>query len=63
MIELHMNFVPVYFIIMDMRINTSSPIMLGRPFLRTICAVIDSKEVYGTLSKEEGECSEVQVPS
>jgi hypothetical protein len=44
MIELHMNFVPVDFIIMDTRSNTSSPIILGRPFLRTKGAVIDSKE-------------------
>jgi hypothetical protein len=44
MIELHMNFVPVKFVVMDMRINTSSPIILGRPFLRATCAVIDSKE-------------------
>jgi hypothetical protein len=44
MIELHMTFVPVYFIVMDMRSNTSSPIILGRPFLRTTAAVIDSKE-------------------
>jgi hypothetical protein len=44
MIELHMNFVPNYFIIMDMRRNTSSHIILGRPFLRTTCGVIDSKE-------------------
>jgi hypothetical protein len=44
MIEIHMNFVPVYFIIMDMRRNTSCPIILGRPFLRTTGAIIDSKE-------------------
>jgi hypothetical protein len=44
MIELHMTFLPVDFIIMDMRSNTSSPIILGRPFLRTTGAVIDSKE-------------------
>jgi hypothetical protein len=44
MIELHMNFLPIDFIIMDMRSNTSSPIILGRPFLRTTGAVIDSKE-------------------
>jgi hypothetical protein len=44
MIELHMNFVPVDFIVMDMRTNTSSLIILGRPFLRTTGAVIDSKE-------------------
>jgi hypothetical protein len=30
---------------MDMMSNTSSPIILGRPFLRTTGAVIDSKEV------------------
>jgi hypothetical protein len=44
MIELHMTFVPIDFIIMDMRSNTSSPIIIGRPFLRTTCAVIDFKE-------------------
>jgi hypothetical protein len=43
-IELHMSFVHVDFIIMDMRSNTSSPIILGRPFLRTTGTVIDSKE-------------------
>ena len=44
MIELHMTFVPVDFIVMDMGSKTSSPIILGRPFLRTTGAVIDSKE-------------------
>ena len=44
MIELHMTFVPVDFIVMDMGSNSSSPIILGRPFLRTTGAVIDSKE-------------------
>jgi hypothetical protein len=43
MIELYMTFIPIDFIIMDMRMNTSSPIILGRPFLRTTGAVIDSK--------------------
>jgi hypothetical protein len=43
MIELYMTFVPVDLIIMDMS-NTSSPIILGRPFLRTIGAVTDSGE-------------------
>jgi hypothetical protein len=42
-IELHMTILPVDFIVMDMRSNTSSPIILGRPFLRTTGAVIDSK--------------------
>jgi hypothetical protein len=39
-----MTFVPIYFIIMYMRCNTSSPIILGWPFLRTTGAIIDSKE-------------------
>jgi dTDP-D-glucose 4,6-dehydratase len=58
---------------MDMRSNTSGPIILGRPFFRTTCDVIDSKEgnikfqliptqeVYGALSKEEYKCSKAQV--
>jgi hypothetical protein len=44
MIELHMTFVPIDFVAMDMRSNTSSLVILGRPFLRTTGAVIDSKE-------------------
>ena len=44
MVELHMTFVPVDFIVMDMGSNFSSPIILGRPFLRTTGAIIDSKE-------------------
>jgi hypothetical protein len=44
MVELHMTFVPVDFIIMDMENKTSSPIILGRHFLRTTGAIIDSKE-------------------
>jgi hypothetical protein len=44
MVEIHMNFVHVDFIVLDMRSNTSSPIILGRHFLRTTGAVIDSKE-------------------
>jgi hypothetical protein len=44
MVELHMTFVPVDFIIMDMGNKTSNPINLGRPFLRTTGAIIDSKE-------------------
>ena len=44
MVELHMTFVPVDFLIMDMGNKTSSPIILGRPFLRTTGAIIDSKE-------------------
>jgi hypothetical protein len=43
MVELHMTFVPVNFIIMDMGNKTSSPIILGRPFFRTTRAIIDLK--------------------
>jgi hypothetical protein len=39
-----MNFFPIDFIVMYMRNNTSSPIILGRPFLRTTGVVIDFKE-------------------
>ena len=39
-----MTFVPVDFVIMDMGDKTSNPIILGRPFLRTTGAIIDSKE-------------------
>jgi hypothetical protein len=44
MIEVHMNFIPIDFVVMDIRSNTSSPIILGIPFFRTTGAVIDSKE-------------------
>jgi hypothetical protein len=44
MVELHMTFAPVDFIIMDMGSKTSNPIILDRPFLRTTGAIIDSKE-------------------
>ena len=39
------NYVPVDFIVLDIDCNPSScPIILGRPFLRTIGAIIDMKE-------------------
>ena len=44
MVELHMTFVPVDFLILDMVNKTSSPIIFGRPFLRTTGAIVDSKE-------------------
>jgi hypothetical protein len=44
MVELHMNFFDVDFDIMDMGSKTVSPIILGRPFLRTTGTIIDSKE-------------------
>jgi hypothetical protein len=44
MVEFNMTYVPVDFSVMDMTRNTSIPIILGRPFLRTTRAIIDSKE-------------------
>ena len=38
------NCVPIDFIVLDIDCNPSCPIILGRPFLRTIGAVIDMKE-------------------
>src|SRR6266511_56350 len=38
------NYVPIDFIVLYIDCNLSCPIILGRPFLRTIGAVIDMKE-------------------
>ena len=38
------NYVPIDIIVLDIDCNLSCPIILGRPFLRTIGAVIDMKE-------------------
>ena len=38
------NYVPIGFIVLDIDCNPSCPIILGRPLLRTIDAVIDMKE-------------------
>ena len=38
------NLVPVDFIVLHLDCNLSCPIILGRPFLRTIGAIIDMKE-------------------
>ena len=38
------NYVSVDFIVLDIDCNPSCPIILGRPFLRTIDAIIDMKE-------------------
>src|SRR3954468_13833965 len=38
------NYVPVYFTIMDIECDPSCPIILGRPFLRTVGVVIDMTE-------------------
>ena len=38
------NYVPVDSIVLDIDCNPTCPIILGRPFLRTIGAIIDMKE-------------------
>ena len=38
------NYVPIYFIVLDIDCNLSCPVILGRPYLRTIGAVIDMEE-------------------
>src|ERR1043165_5405291 len=38
------NYAPVDFTIMDIECEPSCPIILGRPFLRTVSAIIDMKE-------------------
>ena len=38
------NYVPVDFLVMDIECDPSCPIILGRPFLCTVGAIIDMKE-------------------
>ena len=38
------NYFPIDFIVMDIECNASWPIILGRPFFRTVGAIIDMKE-------------------
>jgi hypothetical protein len=38
------NLVPVDFLVMDVECHASCPIILGRPFLRTVGAIIDMRE-------------------
>ena len=38
------NYVPIYFIVLDIDCNPTCLIILGRPFLRTNGAIIDIKE-------------------
>jgi hypothetical protein len=38
------NLVPVDFLVMDVECNASCPIILGRPFLQTVGAIIDMRE-------------------
>jgi hypothetical protein len=38
------NLFPIDFLVMDVECNASCPIILGRPFLRIVGAIIDMKE-------------------
>jgi hypothetical protein len=44
LIMVNNNLVPVDFLVMDVECNGSCPIILGRPFLRAVGAIIDMKE-------------------
>jgi hypothetical protein len=44
LIMVNNNLVLVDFLVMDVECNASCPIILGRPFLRTVGAIIDRKE-------------------
>ena len=44
LIAANRNYVSVDFIVLDIDCNPTCPIILGRPFLRTIGAIIDMKE-------------------
>ncbi|KAK1653524.1 hypothetical protein QYE76_071329 [Lolium multiflorum] len=46
-ITVNNNLVPVDFVVLDIECNASCPIILGRPFLRTVGAIIDMKEAAG----------------
>ncbi|KAK1650265.1 hypothetical protein QYE76_068070 [Lolium multiflorum] len=50
-ITVNNNLVPVDFVVLDIECNASCPIVLGRPFLRTVGAVIDMRE-DSTLAQE-----------
>ena len=44
LIMVNNNLVPVDFVILNIECNASCPIILGRPFLRTVGAIIDMRE-------------------
>jgi hypothetical protein len=43
LIMVNNNLIPVDFLVVDIECNASCPIILGRPFLRTVGAIIDMK--------------------
>jgi hypothetical protein len=44
LIVVNNNLVPIDFLVMDVECNASCPIILGKPFLRTVGAIIDMRE-------------------
>jgi hypothetical protein len=44
LIMVNNNLVPIDFLVIDVECNASCPIILGRPFLRTVGAIIDMRE-------------------
>ena len=44
LIMVNNNFVPVDFVVLDIECNASCLIILGRPFLRTVGAIIDTRD-------------------
>src|SRR3954465_6526337 len=44
LIVVHDNYVPVDFLVMDIECDPSCPIILGRPFLCTVGAIIEMNE-------------------
>jgi hypothetical protein len=44
LIVVNNNLVPIDFLVMDVECNASCPIILGRPILRTVGAIIDMRE-------------------
>src|SRR3954447_12490011 len=44
LIKVNNNLVPVDFVLLDIECNASCPIILGRPFLRTVGAIIDMRD-------------------
>ena len=59
LIMVNNNLVPVDFLVMDVECNASCPIILGRPFLPTVGAIIDMRE--GTI-KYQFPLDRVKVP-
>jgi hypothetical protein len=50
LIMVNNNIVPIDFLVLDIECNASCPIILGRPFHRTVSAIIDMKE--GTMRSQ-----------